>query len=100
IKGEDKKVIEYIPVKPSFSSSGVYDGGDYIKKEISELQYNEITLIINEAIRNTESHIKNRVKTSGMIIIKDRNDRKIYNLAPNSKELNKIEKTLQDLIKN
>ncbi len=23
--------IEYIPVKPKFSSSGIYDGGDHVK---------------------------------------------------------------------
>ena len=57
IKNEGKKFIEYIPMKPTLSSSGEYDGGNYIKKEISDLQYNKILSIINEAIRNKESHI-------------------------------------------
>jgi len=100
IKSEVKKIIEYIPIKPSLSSSGFYDGGNYIKKEISKLQYNKIASILNEAIKNKENHIENRVKTSGMITIQEINDNKIYILAPNSKELYKIEKTLQEIIKN
>jgi len=100
IKSEVKKFIEYIPIKPSLSSSGFYDGGNYIKKEISKLQYNKITSILGEAIRNKEKIIENRVKTSGMITIQQINDKKIYILAPNSKELYKIEKTLQEIIKN
>ncbi|GAG85526.1 unnamed protein product [marine sediment metagenome] len=45
------ELIEYIPVKPFFSSSGVYNGGDYIKKEISEIQYNKLTISLNIAIK-------------------------------------------------
>ncbi len=100
IKSEVKKFIEYIPIKASLSSSGIYDGGNYIKKEINKLQYNKITSILNEAIRNKENHIENRVKMSGMITIKEIDDKKIYILAPNSKELYKIEKTMQEIIKN
>ena len=100
IKSDGKRIIEFIPIKPSFSSSGFYDGGNYIKKEISKLQYNKITLILEEAIRNKKNHIENRLKTSGMITIQEINKKKIYILDPNSKELHKIEKTMQEIIKN
>ncbi|MFX1340613.1 MAG: hypothetical protein ACFFDK_18530 [Promethearchaeota archaeon] len=42
IKNEGRKVIEYIPMKPHLRSSGVYDGGDYIKKEINNLEWNKL----------------------------------------------------------
>jgi len=100
IKIENKKIIEYIPIKPKFSSSGVYDGGNYIEKEISNLEFDEITFAINEAIRNTQNHIKHRVKMSGMIIIQDKEEEKTYILRPNSKELIKIEEKLHNIIKN
>ena len=29
----EQESIEYKPVKPKFSSSGIYDGGDYLKKK-------------------------------------------------------------------
>lgn len=100
IKDDVKKTIEFIPVKPLFSSSGVYNGGNYAKKEINKLQYAKITSIINKTIRNKESHIKNRVKMSGMIIIQEKDEKKTYILSPNSKELNEIEKILHNIIKN
>ncbi|MFW9877172.1 MAG: hypothetical protein ACFFG0_29125 [Candidatus Thorarchaeota archaeon] len=36
INEKSKIIIEYIPVKPIFSSSGLYNGGDYVKKEINK----------------------------------------------------------------
>ena len=59
--------IKYNPVKPKFSSSGIYDGGDHVKKKITQHQYNKIASIFKEAIANEASHIKNRVKMSGVI---------------------------------
>ncbi len=29
----EQDCIEYNPVKPKFSSSGIYDGGDYVRKK-------------------------------------------------------------------
>ncbi|MHA2325504.1 MAG: hypothetical protein ACXACB_08890, partial [Promethearchaeota archaeon] len=71
ITSEKKKTIEYIPVKPIHSSSGIYDGGKYVKKEINNLQFEEIMSLLSNAIINKEIHIKDRVKMSGMIIISE-----------------------------
>jgi len=92
------EVIEYIPVKPLYSSSGVYNGGNYSKKELSRIQYNQLTNILNVAIKNKKIHIKNRVKMSGMIVIQEENKEKAYILSPDSEERLKIEKILHDLI--
>ena len=94
------ELIEYIPVKPSFSSSGVYNGGDYIKKEISEIQYNKLTISLNIAIKNKKCHIKNRVKMSGLIVIQEENKEKAYILSPGSEEISKIENLLKNMISN
>jgi len=58
---------EYNPIKPKFSSSGIYDGGDHVKKKIIQQQYYKVASIFKEAIANEASHIKNRVKMSGVI---------------------------------
>ena len=92
--------IEYNPIKPKFSSSGIYDGGDYVKKKITQQQYNKIASIFKEAIANKAIHIKNRVKLSGVITMQEGKVVKSCVLSPNSDELNEIEKILKDTIKN
>ena len=91
--------VEYNPVKPKFSSSGIYDGGEYVKKKITQQQYNKIASIFKEAIANEASHIKNRVKMSGAITMQEGDAVKSCILNPNSEELNEIEKILKDIIK-
>lgn len=94
----NNRFIDYIPVKPHFSSSGVYDGGNYIKKEVKEFQYDQLSSIFNIAIAHKKIHIVNRVKRSGIIIVQDKDNEKRYILAPNSNELKDIEKLLLDII--
>ncbi len=97
ITNEGKKIIEYIPMKPHLSSSGVYDGGEYMKKELSNQEWDILILNLNQAVRNSESHIKNRIKKSGMVIIDDKNVKKSCILDPNSKKLLEIEKLLHSI---
>jgi len=95
----ERSSIEYKPVKPKFSSSGIYNGGDYVKKKITHQQYNKIASIFKEAIVNKASHIKNRVKLSGAITMQEGKAVKSCILSPNSEELREIEKILKDIIK-
>lgn len=96
----EQESIVYNPVKPKFSSSGIYDGGDHVKKKITQHQYNKISSIFKEAIANEAIHIKNREKMSGVITIREENAVKSCIISPNSEELNEIEKILKDIIKN
>ena len=96
----EQDTIEYNPIKPKFSSSGIYDGGDYVKKKITQQQYNEIASIFKKAIGNKASHIKNRVKLSGVITMQEGKVVKSCILSPNSEELNEIESILKDTITN
>ena len=96
----ERESLEFNPVKPKFSSSGIYNGGDHVKKKITQQQYNKIASIFKKAIANEASHIKNRVKMSGVITIQEGNAVKSCILSPNSEELNEIEKILKDIIKN
>jgi len=98
INKEANITIEYNPVKPLQSSSGIYDGGEYVKKDISELQYNNIISTFREAIENRDIYINDRVKGSGMIIFQEKDKENIYILEPGSKENENIEKSLRDTI--
>ncbi len=88
--------IEYIPIKSHQSSSGIYNGGDHVKKTITQHQYEAILSIFNEAVANEASHVKDRVKGSGAITIRKETS---HLLSPNSENLSEIEKILKETIK-
>ncbi|TFG07734.1 MAG: hypothetical protein EU539_04160 [Promethearchaeota archaeon] len=100
IKKGERIILEYIPIKPQHSSSGVYNGGDYIKKEMKNHEWKNLISIIKKAIKKEEVHIKNRIKKSGMIIVKGKENKKTYIIGPNTEELFEINNLLQVLIKN
>lgn len=89
--------FEYIPVKPAQSSSGIYDGGDYIKTELSEHQFAQLKKLLQTAVLNTSAHTTERIKTSGMIIIDNNGNKKIIILKPNCKEQIEIEAYLKSI---
>ncbi|MHA1930985.1 MAG: hypothetical protein ACW96X_00500 [Promethearchaeota archaeon] len=100
IHSELNFTIEYNPVKPLHSSSGIYDGGEHVKKEISKLQYNSIISALEKAIENRDIYINDRVKGSGMIILQKKDKEDVYILEPGSKEIDIIEKILLEIIQN
>jgi len=95
IKKEQNITIEYNPVKPEFSSSGIYDGGDYINKEITLSQFNEVLALFNEIILRKDEHVKSRMKGTGVVVI-DGEDKCI--LGMNSKSMNEIEEKLKSFL--
>ena len=60
----------------------------------------KMVIRLNAAIKNKKSHIKNRVKISGLIIIHEENKEEIYNLSPDSEERAQIENLLRIMISN
>jgi len=94
----EQNSIEYNPVKPESSSSGVYDGGEHVKKAISRNQFEKLLLIFNQALGNQASHAKNRVKGSGLIAIQQGDSVKSCIKSPNSEVMREIERFLNDLI--
>ena len=90
--------IEYLPIKPHLSSSGIYNGGDHVKKTITQHQYETLLSIFNEAVANEASHVKDRVKGSGAITIRKGYTEISRILSPNSETLNEIERILKDMI--
>lgn len=86
--------VDYQPIDKMMSSSGNYDGGEPVKKEIDEAQYTAIQLAINAAIENTASHIEKRQMGSGWI----RAEGKSYKIAFRAKEKAEIERVLKGVI--
>ncbi len=95
IEKAESITIEYNPIKPEFSSSGFYDGGDYVKNEINSSQFEAVLTLLNEAILKKDEHVKSRMKGTGIVAI-DGEDKCI--LAMNSKIREKIEEKLKILL--
>lgn len=53
-------IIEYFPIKPYQSSSGVYDGGEYNKKRLDNEQFIQIESLIKTIFRKYQPKINNR----------------------------------------
>lgn len=94
----EQNSIEYTPVKPESSSSGIYDGGEHVKKAINQNQYEKLLLVFDKALGNEASHAKNRVKGSGLITIQQGDKVKSCMKSPNSEDMKEIERVLNDLI--
>lgn len=90
--------IEYNPVKPKFSSSGVYDGGEPVKKTLVPHEVTEIVSIFKKTMTDEASHIEYRVKGSGVITIREGDAVTSCILSPRSEKMNKIEQLLNELI--
>ena len=97
IKRETETSIEYIPVKPVNSSSGIYNGGNYIKKNLQNVEFLELSALLQHIIQNRENKIENRIKGSGKIIQFENDQKKIYLIAPKSSDLIKLEAKLHDV---
>ena len=91
--------LEYNPVKPKYSSSGIYNGGEYKLKTITREELKIISDSINNSIQNESVLIENRVKLSGLIKIIKNNKEENFILKPGSQEQINIETVLTEIIK-
>lgn len=90
--------LEYKPVKPEESSSGLYNGGEPKKITITAEQFTSACEKLEAAINNSEVHIKDRIKMSGAISVSDGHNTKMYIILPSCSEQIEIEKILKEMI--
>jgi hypothetical protein len=98
--------LEYIPVKPEESSTGMYSGGEPKKIEITEVQFQTLKSLLEKAIANHEVLITDRIKMSGQISVITNNSMSAftntsneeYILNPGCAEIVSIEGALKALL--
>ncbi|BDS12836.1 hypothetical protein [Aureispira anguillae] len=90
-------LIQYDPMTRKWSSSGFYSGGEPATVRINSEQFERIKVILEQAIQNTQDHIANRVKMSGLLYSKKNNNR--YILGANTTSLQAIEAILAHSLK-
>lgn len=90
--------LEYAPMTPERSSSGMYSGGDPAKIALNEEQFNVLKTVFEIASEELNDHIPNRIKMSGNICFEQ--EGLSYNLAPNSTSQKAVELVLKNILKN
>lgn len=92
--------LMYQPVKPAFSSSGMYDGGEPLTRKLTPTEHGRILELVRAALENTSVHIKDRVKMSGAIHVKPEQGEEVsVILKPGCTEQTNLESYLNDLRK-
>ena len=59
--------IEYIPVKPVESSSGIYDGGQYTKKEIMAADRDKLLFLFKKASTTKKAQTDKYIKPNAVV---------------------------------
>ncbi|HEY3406288.1 MAG TPA: hypothetical protein VGK59_23030 [Ohtaekwangia sp.] len=90
--------LEYIPVKPEESSTGMYSGGEPKKVTITPQQFEAVQRALEQAINTPSIHIPDRMKTSGLIIRKEGDKTSQYILKPKSEAIAEIENLLNGIL--
>lgn len=91
--------LSYSPVKPEFSSSGIYDGGEAKNMALTKDQYTEISTAFKAGFDNKAAHIDKRLMGSGSVSAFE-NGKTVHKfiLAMNSKEKEQIETVLKAVL--
>ncbi len=90
--------LNFIPIKPEESSSGIFSGGLPKTVQLTPSQFDEIRTVMEQGMSNTSIHIVNRVKMSGALTVINGKEQRQYILKPNSMELQAIEKVLKRIL--
>ena len=90
--------LEYVPVKPAESSTGMYSGGDPKKVALKTEEFRNVRALVEAAKKNHAVHIPDRIKTSGMITTISGTEKTHFILKPGCKEITDIETRLKKLL--
>jgi hypothetical protein len=91
--------LQYIPVKPEESSTGMYSGGDPADVKLTEEQFENLKQLLEKAISATGNHISDRIKMSGEVTRTTASDTVTIILKPGVPEQAALESALKQLLK-
>lgn len=91
-----KDLVVYDPMKPEFSNTGEYSGGEPGEEAIDANQFAELTAILNNAANATADHLSNRPKGSGRLTFKTTGEVYVFGMRTESKKA--IENKLLELM--
>lgn len=89
--------LEYMPVTADKSSSGMYDGGEPVKKKISAEQYKSVSELMDKIASDKTGHVTKREKGSASFTIIGDAGQTSYILPPESSYIREIENLLSTI---
>lgn len=90
--------LNYIPVKPEESSTGMYSGGEPATVTINAQQYAALKTLFEKALAQTDQQITDRIKTSGLVAIQNGTERREAILKPGSPIFIELEAELKKTV--
>lgn len=92
--------LEYTPVKPAESSSGIYDGGNYVKIKISGSDKNNIVFLFIKGKASKKAQTKKNIKPNAFVEIEGANRNENFILKAASSINIELKNLLQQLLIN
>lgn len=90
--------LKYIPVRPEESSTGMYSGGEPAQASLTQQQYNQLKDLFESALAQTDQHLQERMKTSGLVVVVNGNNQKQVILKSNAPVKLAIEAELKRIL--
>lgn len=91
--------LQYLPIKPELSSSGVADGGSPKSTALSKTQFEALDLLAKQALEDVASHIPNRNMGCGTLTLVDATGEKTVFIAAKAATKAELEAALKDALK-
>lgn len=91
--------LEYVPVTPERSSSGIYSGGEPQKADVTTEQFGDLKKLFEKAISDTPAHQQDREMMTGLIVVEGKSDTLRIVLKKDSPHRVQIETALKRILR-
>jgi len=99
VKSGKPHAIEYAPVKPETSSSGLYDGGEPYSGTLTDGEYKVLRDLALAALNDSKNAIPDRIMGSGYLTVHASDQAQDVILAPEAASRKALEAALMDAIR-
>ena len=80
-----RNILEYTPIKPAESSSGIYDGGNAFKKTLNAAQHQKLFNLFYKLVTDKTSHTNQNIKPNCSIILLEEEGNEEFIIKANNK---------------
>lgn len=81
----NRNILEYFPIKPAQSSSGIYDGGNAFKKTLNAAQQKKLFNLFYKLVTDKPCHSTQNIKPNCSIILLEEEGNEEFIIKANNK---------------